>query len=231
MNVPIRKLKAQLSRYIREASAGKDVVVTSRGSAVVRIVPVVTEQPTKPLSREELRAKLGVDTGYPNRKRKIQASPTDHKNSTRRTHDGRNSERRASVIVYFDTSALVKLYVDEPRAKPARAAAEAAAVIATSMLTYAEMRSAFARKRRFGEITPDQLERFKKEFETDWNTFDIVVIGETIVRRAGDFAENYLLKGFDAVHLATAEVSVRDSARSPSPASMPSCRAPRRHAG
>ena len=109
------------------------------------------------------------------------------------------------MIVYFDTSALVKLYVDEPRARPARDAAEAAAVIATSMLTYAEMRSAFARKRRFGEITPDQLERFKKEFETDWNTFDIVVIGETIVRRAADFAENYLLKGFDAVHLATAD--------------------------
>jgi prevent-host-death family protein len=59
MNVPIRKFKAQLSRYIREASAGKDVVVTSRGRAVVRIVPVVVaEQPPKQLSREELRAKL-----------------------------------------------------------------------------------------------------------------------------------------------------------------------------
>lgn len=109
------------------------------------------------------------------------------------------------MIVYFDTSALVKLYVDEPRAKPARDAAKAADVIVTSMLTYAEMRSAFARKRRFGEITLDQLGCFKEEFETDWNTFDIVGIEETIVRRAGDFAENYLLKGFDAVHLATAD--------------------------
>jgi prevent-host-death family protein len=43
MNVPIRKLKAELSRYIREASAGKDVVVTSRGKALVRLVPVVEE--------------------------------------------------------------------------------------------------------------------------------------------------------------------------------------------
>ena len=58
MNVPIRKLKAQLSRYIREASAGKDVVVTSRGRPLVRIVPVVAEQRDKPLSQEELRAKL-----------------------------------------------------------------------------------------------------------------------------------------------------------------------------
>jgi prevent-host-death family protein len=58
MEVPIREFKARLSRYLRAASAGKDVVVTSRGRALVRIVPVVTEQPAKPLSREELRAKL-----------------------------------------------------------------------------------------------------------------------------------------------------------------------------
>jgi prevent-host-death family protein len=58
MNVPIRKFKAELSRYIREAGAGKDVVVTSRGKPVARIVPVLEEQPDKRLSREELRAKL-----------------------------------------------------------------------------------------------------------------------------------------------------------------------------
>jgi prevent-host-death family protein len=58
MKVPIRKFKAELSRYIREASAGKDVVVTSRGKALVRVVPVAEQQPLEPLSREELRAKL-----------------------------------------------------------------------------------------------------------------------------------------------------------------------------
>jgi uncharacterized protein len=109
------------------------------------------------------------------------------------------------VIVYFDTSALVKLYVVEPRAKPARDAAETAELIATGMLTYAEMRSAFSRKRRSGEITPDHFERFREEFEADWRIFEIVPIDETIVRRAGDFAEEYSLKGFDAVHLAIAD--------------------------
>jgi prevent-host-death family protein len=58
MNVPIRKCKAELSRYIRAAKAGKEVVVTSRGRAVARIVPVAEEQPEKPLTREELRAKI-----------------------------------------------------------------------------------------------------------------------------------------------------------------------------
>src|SRR5208283_1540757 len=58
MNVPMAKFKAAMSRYIRAANAGKDVVVTSRGKALVRVVPVVEEQPAKQLSREELRAKL-----------------------------------------------------------------------------------------------------------------------------------------------------------------------------
>ena len=56
MNVPIGKFKAEPSRYIRQAKAGKDVVVTSRGKALVRLVPVVEAQSDKRL--EELRAKL-----------------------------------------------------------------------------------------------------------------------------------------------------------------------------
>ena len=58
MNVPMGKFKAELSRYVRAAKAGKDVVVTSRGKALVRLVPVIEEHPESPLSREELRAKI-----------------------------------------------------------------------------------------------------------------------------------------------------------------------------
>lgn len=58
MKVPIRKFKAELSRYIRAATSGKDVVVTSRGRPLVRIVPVLAEQADQPLTQEELRAKI-----------------------------------------------------------------------------------------------------------------------------------------------------------------------------
>jgi predicted nucleic acid-binding protein len=109
------------------------------------------------------------------------------------------------LIFYFDTSALVKLYVDEPRADRARDAAASADMIATGILTYAEMRSAFTRKHRFGEISGDQLERLKIDFETDWKIFEIIPIDEVIARRAGEFAEIYSLKGFDAVQLSSAD--------------------------
>jgi prevent-host-death family protein len=61
MNVPIRKFKAELSRYIREASAGKDVVVTSRGKPVARILPpLVPAASSKSLSRQELVERIKV---------------------------------------------------------------------------------------------------------------------------------------------------------------------------
>jgi len=60
MKVPIAKFKADMSRYIRAANAGKDVVVTSRGKPLVRIVPAadsaLEEGQDKRLA--ELRAKL-----------------------------------------------------------------------------------------------------------------------------------------------------------------------------
>ena len=64
MNVPMGKFKAGMSRYIRAANAGKEVVVTSRGKALVRLVPIIEEQAENRLEEhpdkrlEELRAKL-----------------------------------------------------------------------------------------------------------------------------------------------------------------------------
>jgi predicted nucleic acid-binding protein len=70
------------------------------------------------------------------------------------------------LIVYLDTSGLIKLFVVESGATIARATASQAEVVATSILAYAEARAAFARKRRFGEITALVLDRVKEEFES-----------------------------------------------------------------
>jgi prevent-host-death family protein len=55
MEVSIREFKARLSRYIRAASAGKDVVITSRGKPVARILPLASAKAySESMSREEL---------------------------------------------------------------------------------------------------------------------------------------------------------------------------------
>jgi prevent-host-death family protein len=54
MNVSVRDLKANLSRYLKDARAGRDVVVTSRGRPVARLL-AVPEQSAEPAGKELLR--------------------------------------------------------------------------------------------------------------------------------------------------------------------------------
>ena len=62
MNVPVRELKAKLSRYLRDAHAGQDVVVTLRGRPVARLLGVPHNSAEKP-SGEELRHRLELLPG------------------------------------------------------------------------------------------------------------------------------------------------------------------------
>ncbi len=55
MNVSVRDLKAKLSRYLKEARAGRNVVVTSRGRPVVRLLAVSEEGAEGPSGEELLR--------------------------------------------------------------------------------------------------------------------------------------------------------------------------------
>lgn len=55
MKVSVRDLKAKLSRYLKEAHAGQDVVVTARGRPVARLIAAPEEGAEKPSGEELLR--------------------------------------------------------------------------------------------------------------------------------------------------------------------------------
>lgn len=55
MNVSVRDLKSKLSRYLRDARAGQDVVVTSRGQPIVRLLAITDEKAKVPTPQEILR--------------------------------------------------------------------------------------------------------------------------------------------------------------------------------
>jgi prevent-host-death family protein len=62
----VRDLKAKLSRYLKDASAGREVVVTSRGRPIVRLLAAAEEAGEEPGAQELLgRLKLvpGVRLG------------------------------------------------------------------------------------------------------------------------------------------------------------------------
>ena len=62
MNVSVRDLKAKLSRYLKYACAGRDVVVTSRGRPVGRLLAIV-ERPAEEPAGEELLRRLKLISG------------------------------------------------------------------------------------------------------------------------------------------------------------------------
>jgi uncharacterized protein len=110
------------------------------------------------------------------------------------------------VILYLDTSALVKLYAREPGSRQVSDAVARAGQIATSLIAYVETRAALARKHRIGEIDGAALRLHKWEFERDWRRLHRLPVDAPTVRRAGEIAEQHHLRAYDALHLATADL-------------------------
>ena len=109
------------------------------------------------------------------------------------------------MILYLDTSALVKLYSDEEGSKLVRQGVRNSDLIATSLVAYAEGRSALARKSRSRDISRTTFIRCKRDFERDWPRLHRLPIDEPLVRKAGEFSEQHALRSLDALHLATAD--------------------------
>ncbi len=117
------------------------------------------------------------------------------------------------MSVFADSSAVVKLYADEPGATVIRAL-DAALVV--SRLTRVEVPSALWRKARVGAIGGDDAGLLVLEFEADWRgtradggPFLPVAATAQVCAVAARLVAAHGLRAYDAVQLATA-VQVRD---------------------
>ncbi len=108
------------------------------------------------------------------------------------------------MILYLDSSALVKLYFHEERRDMVTMAVEESEGITTSTITYAETRATLARKHREGWLDNDGLEQAVADLNNDWLTFARIDVVTRLTYRAGLLARMHALRGFDAVHLASA---------------------------
>lgn len=112
------------------------------------------------------------------------------------------------MTVYLDTSSLIKLYVPEAGSDVVRALVADAAIVSTSVVTYAEMRAALARLHRERALTAASFASTKRDFEEQWPTLLALDTTNAVSRAAGGLAERYRLRGFDSVQLASyAEVA------------------------
>lgn len=108
------------------------------------------------------------------------------------------------MIFYLDTSALVKLYTRELHSGDVRRWVRDADTVATSVVSYAETRAAFARARRESLSSDIEHRRRISQFNRDWAELLRVELTTLVGRNAGELAELHALRGFDAIHLASA---------------------------
>lgn len=108
------------------------------------------------------------------------------------------------MTAYLDTSAVVKLYLDdEGDAFDLRPIVDAFESVTTSRLTCVETRAALAAARRTGRITPSRHADALDDLTAMWTTFHIVDLSQDVAEDAGEVAETFGLRAADAVQLAS----------------------------
>lgn len=112
------------------------------------------------------------------------------------------------MILYLDTSALVKLYVEEDGSEDVDAAVKDASRVATSAVAYPEARATLARLERDEDLTPEEHRAAVADLDADWELLGVLDLSRNLARFCGRLARKHGLRGFDAVHLGSA-VAVR----------------------
>lgn len=113
---------------------------------------------------------------------------------------------------YFDTSALVKLYIPETGSQwvlniyqASEKINQTLQVIAFSKIAIVEVASAIARLERMQIISREQRYMIYKRFILDTESrFELVKLTDRTLKMAANMAQRLALRGYDAVHLASA---------------------------
>lgn len=107
-------------------------------------------------------------------------------------------------IVYFDSSAFVKLLVEEEGSDLAAALWDGCDAAVSSRLAYPEVRAALAAAGRDHRLDPADQARAEATWEEYWSATRAVELTAVLSVRAGDLASEHALRGADAVHLTSA---------------------------
>lgn len=117
------------------------------------------------------------------------------------------------MILYLDTSSLLKLYLDEPGTKAVQSRLDRADVVATSIIAYPEAHAALARRHREGSLTRHEFKAVLEKFRDTWYRFLAVILSTPVYVRAGNLAITYGLRGMDGIHLASCVQLLEDGDR------------------
>jgi predicted nucleic acid-binding protein len=108
------------------------------------------------------------------------------------------------MILYCDTSALIKLYLAEAGSAALHRLVAESEAVATCRISWAEAHAALARRTR--EVSGDaaSVAQAKRALAADWPKLMLVEITQELVERAAEYADTFALRGYDSVQLAAA---------------------------
>lgn len=110
------------------------------------------------------------------------------------------------MILFCDTSALVKLYVEEDFSDRMAELAEQASTIAVSRIAWVEAMAALSRRAREQARDAADIDKCKQSLRDAWPGFAVVEVGQPLVEMAGEFADAFALRAYDSVQLASARI-------------------------
>jgi uncharacterized protein len=115
------------------------------------------------------------------------------------------------MILFCDTSALLKLYIVEVESDALKMLVQEAEAVAVCRIAWAEAYAALSRRAR--EISEDSLliEQAKVALANDWPRFVVLEIDQPLVELAGEYADTFALRGYDSIQLAAASEAGRIS--------------------
>jgi predicted nucleic acid-binding protein len=108
------------------------------------------------------------------------------------------------MILFCDTYALLKLYIDEEGSEELKALVNEAEAVAVCRIAWTEAFAALSRRAR--EVPEDAavIEQAKAALAVDWPHFVVLEVDQLLVELSGEYADTFALRGYDSVQLAAA---------------------------
>ena len=108
------------------------------------------------------------------------------------------------MILFCDTSALVKLYIEEDGSNELRLKVQECDAVAVCRIAWTEAHAALSRRAREAPEDALLIEQAKVALVNDWPKFVVLNIEQHLVELAGEYADTFALRGYDSIQLAAA---------------------------
>lgn len=108
------------------------------------------------------------------------------------------------MILYLDTSAVVKLFIRETNTDYVLGLVSQTSQFATSKICQVEFSAALAKSVRMGWCGQELMDDALRQFNRTWVLVIKIEVDTGIIESAAELAWKHGLRGYDAVHLSSA---------------------------